>query len=289
MADTLRIAAAQVSVAPIQTVVDFWSRMERLVNAAKAAQCQALLLPEYACLSLLVHGHNSDVPFNKRLQKFSEVGFCDYENRLKDLSHRHAITLVGATYPFQTSEHQIVNRGLVLRPKSEPLFQDKLNMTRFEKEDWGLSRANHTALQLFEICGVSCAMTICYDVEFSKVTTQAAAAGAEILFVPSCTDDDHSYWRVRHCAHARAVENQCFVVMASVIDGDPRFDEISAHVGQAGLFSPCDGRFPERGILAEAETHGEQIVTAELDFLELRRVRASGSVLNLRDQMNASG
>lgn len=30
-----------------------------------------------------------------------------------------------------------------------------------------------------------------------------------MLFIPFCTDERQSYMRVRYCAQARAVENQC--------------------------------------------------------------------------------
>lgn len=284
MSDKLRIASTQISLSPILSPIDFWQRIERLFKTAHKAQCHALLLPEYACLSLLTHGYSNEVPFKTRLLNFAKERFRDYESMLFELAHRYELTVVGGTYPVAISDQQIVNRGSIIRPNFPVLFQDKINMTRFESEVWGISRTSQSELQMFEISGVTCAMTICYDVEFPRVTAQAAAAGVELLFVPSCTDDTHSYWRVRHCAHARTIENQCFVALASVIDGDSRFPEMDSHVGQAGILAPCDGRFPERGILAEAKSQSEDIIWVDLDLLELREIRKNGSVLNLRDQ-----
>lgn len=284
MTDKLRIAATQISLLPIQSTRDFWQRIEHLFRTAHAAQCRALLLPEYACLSLLIHGYPDEVPFQTRLNNFAKEKFREYESMLSELAHRYELTVVGGSYPVAISEQQIVNRGFVFRPKMPAIFQDKINMTRFESEVWGISRASQNRLHVFDISGVSCAMAICYDVEFPSVTAQATAKGVELLFVPSCTDDIHSYWRVRHCAHARTIENQCFVALASVIDGDHRFKEMDSHVGQSGIFSPCDGRFPARGILAEGNSKGEELIWADLDLLELREIRKNGSVLNLRDQ-----
>jgi len=52
---------------------------------------------------------------------------------------------------------------------------------------------------------------ICYDIEFPEVARVLAEAGAEILFVPSCTDGREGFCRVRYCAQARAIENQVYV------------------------------------------------------------------------------
>ena len=49
---------------------------------------------------------------------------------------------------------------------------------------------------------------VCYDVEFPEAARHLADEGAEILFVPFCTDNRQGYLRVRYCAQARAIENQ---------------------------------------------------------------------------------
>ena len=51
-------------------------------------------------------------------------------------------------------------------------------------------------------------MLICYDSEFPELARHLADQGAMILFVPFCTDTSNGYYRVRHCAQARAIELQ---------------------------------------------------------------------------------
>jgi predicted amidohydrolase len=262
--------------------------MEHLLKQAKEASCQALLLPEYACLSLLVYGYAPEVPFRERLQRFAEDGHKLYEARILELSHLYQISLIGGTYPVSIAHGQIWNRCLIARKQAASLVQDKLHMTRFEAEEWHISSPQDPQLKVFDLEGVQAAVAICYDIEFPRVAAAAAEAGVELLLVPSCTDHVHGYWRVRHCAQARTVENQCFVAMASVVEGDTRFPEMDAHYGQAAIFSPCDGRFPEKGILAEGVAHHEGMVWADLDFDYVQEIRKNGSVLNLRDQGQGS-
>lgn len=284
MGRTFRLASTQISLAPLDNKESYFERMEKLVSRAKAASCHAILFPEYACLSLLVHGYPEGTSFGERLQHYAEEGHKIYESRLLDLAHRHQIPIVGGTYPVAVASGMLVNRCPIARPRAPLLGQDKLHMTRFEKEQWKISAPDEPLLKVFDLSGVRAAVAICYDIEFPKVTAAAAEAGVELLLVPSCTDHIHGYWRVRHCAQARTVENQCFVAMASVVEGDPRFSEMDIHYGQAGIFSPCDGSFPERGILAEGTLHREGVVWADLDLDHLHHIRRQGSVLNLRDQ-----
>ena len=117
----------------------------------------------------------------------------------------------------------------------------------------------------------------------------AASAGVEVLLVPSCTDDLHGYWRVRHCAAARAVETQSFVVLSSIVGGDRRYPEVAVHAGQGAVLSPCDVGFAERGIVAKGERDREGVCIAQLDLELLRHTRHDGTVLNLRDVRGGSG
>lgn len=283
MGRIFRLASTQISLAPLNDPESYWERIEMLVLKAKAASCQAILLPEYACLSLLVHGYPEQTSFRECLQNYAEEGYKTCESRLLDLAHRHGIHIIGGTYPVSVTHDVLVNRCLIAFSGAPSLFQDKIHMTRFEKEAWKISPPCDPSLMIFELSGVSAAVAICYDIEFPKVAAAAAEAGVELLLVPSCTDNVHGYWRVRHCAQARAVENQCFVAMASVVEGDPRFSEMDIHYGQAGIFAPCDGAFPERGVLAEGTLHREGVVWADLDLDLLHDIRRQGSVLNLRD------
>ena len=49
-----------------------------------------------------------------------------------------------------------------------------------------------------------------------------ASEGMQILFVPFLTDTQNAYSRVQVCAHARAIENECFVVIAGSVGNLPK-------------------------------------------------------------------
>ena len=63
---------------------------------------------------------------------------------------------------------------------------------------------------------------ICYDVEFPELTRLLAYEGLDILFVPFMTDTQNGYSRVRNCAMARAIENECYVAVAGSVGNLPK-------------------------------------------------------------------
>ncbi len=105
---------------------------------------------------------------------------------------------------------ELINRCHFFSPAGDVGVQDKLHMTRFEKEDWIVRSGKR--FKVFDTDFGKVAIAICYDVEFPELARTAARAGATVLIVPSCTDDRQGYLRVRYCAQARAIENQMYVL-----------------------------------------------------------------------------
>jgi predicted amidohydrolase len=155
-------------------------------------------------------------------------------------------------------------------------------MTRFEDEEWSVA-TGQPVVRIFEWKGATIGIAICYDVEFPEYVRKLVQKDVDLILVPSCTDDIHGYWRVRHCAEARGVEGQVYVVMSSIVRNDPAHPEIDAHYKQAGWFTPCDKAFPPGGILALGNLNQEDVATHLLDFALIEDVRKNGTVLNRRD------
>ena len=63
---------------------------------------------------------------------------------------------------------------------------------------------------------------ICYDCEFPELVRLMALQGMQLLIVPFLTDTQNAFSRVRLCAMARAVENECFVAIAGSVGNLPK-------------------------------------------------------------------
>jgi predicted amidohydrolase len=278
MSEQLIVATANFSLAP-RPSAEFWREIDACCKAAKQQGSTVLLFPEYCMLGLLPPSRE---PFTRRIRSLAATLKGTLVGELQTMAKRHQLWLVAGSTPWEHG-NAIVNRCHVIAPDGMLVHQDKIRLTRFESEEW-LMAAGEPKLAVFLIAGVRCAIAICYDVEFADVAHAALREEVELLFVPSCTELEHGYWRVRHCAAARAVENQCFAVVASIVGGDPTCPDISDHYGKACILSPCDGSFPANGVLTETVEKSEsEVVAAVLDFTEIRRLRKSGSVLNIRD------
>ncbi len=127
-------------------------------------------------------------------------------------------------------------------------------------------------------------MLICYDSEFPEAARYLSDEGAEIIFVPYCTDNRQGYLRVRYCSQARAVENQIYVAMAGCVGNLPDVTNMHINYAQAAVFTPSDYQFSRDGIAAEADSNEETILVCDLDLDDLEEARNLGTVRPLRDR-----
>ena len=141
-------------------------------------------------------------------------------------------------------------------------------------------------LQTFDTDCAKVGVLICYDVEFPELSRLMADQGMQILFVPFLTDTQNAYSRVRVCAQARAIENECFVVIAGCVGNLPRVHNMDIQYAQSGVFTPCDFAFPTDGKRAEATPNTEMILVSDVDLDLLNALHTYGSVRNLKDRRN---
>ncbi len=257
---------------------EFWRRFRHLAEQARDRGAEIILFPEYFSLAWLLADGGKCA---ERLKAAADLESGFVEEACRAASELR-LGIIAGTMPHVEGKLEPRNRCWICLPGQEPFYQDKLNMTRSEDEKWKIS-SGAPELRVFRYAGATCAVAICYDVEFPSYCAAAADAKVDVLFVPSNTGTAHGYWRVRHCAEARAIENQCFVVMSSVVEGDARYDEIGGHFGRACILSPCDVGFPDSGVLAEARPNAEDVIAARLELRALQEIRQNSTVLNLRD------
>lgn len=281
---SLKVAAVQFDLKEIKTENAFWVRVENFCRRAAQQKVKVILFPEYFSLSLLLYFSKDN--FSKALFSFSALE-KPFHSRMAELAKKYKLFVVAGTVPVQVKK-KLINRCYVYTPKGKRLAQDKINMTRFEDEAWGVQSGKNDYL-VFSVEGVKFGIAICFDVEFPRYVERLIQKKIDILLVPSCTEDVHGYWRVRHCAEARAIEGQIYVVQSCIVGGNPKHSEIFPHFGQAVVVGPCDVGFPPGGCLVENEANRESILIASLDMNRLRHVQRKGSVLNRQLVFSSKG
>ena len=125
---------------------------------------------------------------------------------------------------------------------------------------------------------------ICYDVEFPELARLQSEQGMQFLFVPFWTDTKNAYLRVRCCAQARAIENECYVVIAGSVGNLPKVDGADIQYAQSAVFSPSDFSFPHDAIMAETTPNTEMTLIVDLDLEKLDKLKNEGSVRNYLDR-----
>jgi predicted amidohydrolase len=125
---------------------------------------------------------------------------------------------------------------------------------------------------------------ICYDIEFPELSRVAVSKGAQIIFVPFCTDERYGYLRVRQCAQARCIENGVYAVIAGNVGNLPFVENMDIQYAQSGIYTPSDFMFSRDAIAAECTPNVETVVIHDVDLEILKRHRSNGSTLNWFDR-----
>ena len=193
-----------------------------------------------------------------------------------------SVYLLAASLIVEAAAGRYVNRAYFFGPDGECHFQDKLVMTRFEAEEWLIESGE--GLSVFETAYGTLGVNICYDAEFPDFARAQAAAGCDVLLIPSFTGSLHGYQRVRVGSMARALENQIYTVHAPCLADAPWSYAIETAVGAPAVYAPPDTGFPASGVVAEGTMDAPGWLCCDLDLALIREVRRSGQVLNARDR-----
>nr|WP_314484492.1 carbon-nitrogen hydrolase family protein [uncultured Pseudomonas sp.] len=279
-----RVAACQYAIELHETWEAYADHLQALCAEAVQAGARLLLLPEYA--GLVLSGQLT--PEQRGDLKASIAGIQPLIEPWKalcaGLARRWGIYLQPGTLPVLDSDGAYRNRAWLFGPHGALGYQDKLMMTRFEREQWGIAAGQ--GLNVFETDIGRLGILVCYDNEFPLLARRLAEQGADLILAPSCTDTEAGYHRVRIGAQARALENQIAVLQSPTVGMAPWSPALDENLGRAGLFVPPDRGMPGDGVVALSESlrpHCSRWLVCDLDLEAVRRVRQEGQVFTRRD------
>lgn len=273
----VRIAAVQYQMETVSGWREFEDQVRYILEAAAEYQPEFVLLPEIFTAQLLSFIGRRDVrDAVRRLDKYTPR----YIALMQSIVREHGFHLIGGSHPTLRGD-ALYNTAYLFAPNGDYQMQDKIHRTRWEKEKWDTTAGD--TLSVFETVHGKIAILICYDIEFPELARAVCEAGAEILFVPSCTDDRQGYWRVRYCCHARAIENQVYVALTGTVGHLP-VAGLGLNYGQAAIMTPSDFPFSRDGVAAEGVANTEQIVIADVDLADLAESRINGTTIPVLDK-----
>lgn len=274
----VRLGLVQWQMRPYQSMNDLFEQVEYFVDAVSGYKADFALFPEFFNAPLMAkYNHLSEAEAIRKLAAYTE----DARTRFTDLAISYNINIITGSMPMFKGDN-LYNVGFLCRRNGTSESYEKLHITPDESKFWGMVGGDK--IKVYETdCG-PIGILICYDVEFPEVSRLLVEQGMKILFVPFLTDTQNGYSRVRHCAQARAIENECYVAIAGAVGNLPRVHNMDIQFAQSAVFTPCDFSFPTNGIRAEATPNTEMILVSDLDLELLVELHTYGSVRNLRDR-----
>ena len=257
---------------------ELMEQAEFFVDSVSAYRSDFALFPEFFNAPLMAaYNHLPESQAIRELAKFTP----EVVQRFSELAISYNINIITGSMP-EIKDELLYNVGYICKRDGTIERYEKLHVTPNEARVWGLQGGNQ--LKTFNTdCG-KIGVLICYDSEFPELSRLLADEGMDILFIPFLTDTQNGYSRVRHCAQARAIENECYVAIAGSVGNLPKVNNMDIQYAQSMVFTPCDFSFPANGIKAEATTNTEMILIADVDLDLLKDLNKFGSVRNLKDR-----
>lgn len=277
---TVRLGLIQWQMRSYKDFEDMMQQAEFFVDAVSGYHSDFVLFPEYFNAPLMAkYNHLSESQAIRELAKYTNKII----DRMSELAITYNTNIITGSMP-QVQNGSLNNVGHLCRRDGNVEKYEKIHVTPDEARTWGMQGGK--MVKTFDTDSGRIGVLICYDVEFPELSRLLADEQMEILFVPFLTDTQNGYSRVRHCAQARAIENECYVAIAGCVGNLPKVHNMDIQYAQSMVFTPCDFAFPTNGIKAEATPNSEMILIADVDLDQLRELNQFGSVRNLRDRRN---
>ncbi len=274
----VRVGTVQWQMRPAPTFEELMVQVEYFVDTIAGYKADFVMFPEFFNFPLMVQ-------FNQENPAESIRDLAGYTERLREemlrLALEYNINIIAGSMP-EYQNGTLRNVCYLLRRDGTWERQYKLHITPDEFDYWGLTGGD--GLQVFDTDAGRIGILICYDVEFPELARLMAERRMQLLFVPYWTDTKNAYERVRRCAQARAIENECYVIISGSVGNLPNVENMDIQYSQAAVFTPSDYAFPHDAIAAEATPNTEMSLIADLDLQKLDTVRHHGSVRNFRDR-----
>lgn len=274
----VRLAVVQWQMRVFESFEDFIQQVEFFVDTVSSYNCDLVLFPELLDVPLMARFQQEDpAEAIRSLAEYSEP----YRAELKRMALGYNINIVGGSVPEYWDE-KLYNVSYLCRRDGTTDSQYKLHITPDETQYWGLRGGSQ--VKVFDTDIGKIGILICYDVEFPEVPRYMVDQGMNILLVPYWTDTKNGYLRVRRCAQARAIENECYVAISGSVGNIPKVENMDIQYSQSAVFTPSDFAFPHDAVAAEATPNTEMTLMVDLDLDLLKELRQQGSVRNLQSR-----
>ncbi len=268
----MRVCTVQYQLRQIKHFEDFATNVEYFVDVASDYRSDFVVFPEMFTNQLLSFlpqkGPGTTI---RMLSEFTQ----QYLDLFSGLAVKYNTNIIGGSH-IMLEGADLFNISFLFKRDGTVGKQYKIHITPHERKWWGVKPGNK--VEVFDTDKGKVAILICYDIEFPELARIARKKGANVIFVPFCTDERRAYLRVKYCSQARCIENQVYVVTSGCVGNLPFVENMDVHYAESAIFTPNDFHFARDGIAAECNANIETMIFQDLDLNNLQKHRESGSV-----------
>lgn len=274
-----RLGVVQWKMRRFESFDDFMQQVEFFVDTVSDYKADIVLFPELFNAPL-IHTYEGNNPAEamRMLAGYTE----NMRQAMTEMALKYNINIVAGSVPQVYDDGKLYNVSYLCRRDGTWDSQEKLHITPEETNCWGISGGHD--LKVFDTDIGKIGILICYDVEFPELARLQALRGVKLLLVPFWTDTKTAYLRVRRCAQARAIENECYVAISGSVGNIPKVETMGIQYSQSAIFTPSDFSCPHDATAAEATPGIETTLIANLDLDLIKEIRALGSVKNVENR-----
>lgn len=276
--EVVRVGTIQWQMREVASVDALLRQVEYFVDALSSYQSDFAIFPEFFNAPLMGLTDQSD---QHKAVRFLANYTDTFVTAMSRLAISYNINIVTGSMPVLEGD-RLFNVSHLCHRDGQIESQRKIHITPHERRDWVIEGGDQ--LRVFETDAGRVAILICYDIEFPELSRLLAAQQVDMIFVPFWTDTKNGHLRVKLCAQARAVENECYVITAGSVGNLPSVENLDLQYAQSAVYTPSDFIFSHDALLAEATPNSEMLLFADLDLRKLKQLRGEGSVNNWRDR-----
>lgn len=275
---TIRLGLVQWQMRLFPNMESFYEQVEFFVDAVSGYKSDFILFPEFFNTPLLEpYNHLGPMEAMRKLaEKTQEI-----VAKMHQFSLSYNVNIISGSMPL-VEDGKLYNVSYLCHRTGKIDEFRKIHITPNERNYYAMVGGDQ--IKVFDTdCG-KVGILICYDVEFPELSRIYAEQGMQILFVPFLTDTQNGYTRVRHCAQARAIENECYVAIAGCVGNLPKVNNMDIQFAQSAVFTPSDFAFPTNAVKAETTPNTEMMLIVDVDLHLLDELHHYGSVRILNDR-----
>lgn len=277
MARSVTLSACQYHAQEINGFEDMATRVRSLLD--QAAGSDIAVFPELFTIELfttLKDWKRRPISELVLIDQFTS----DYKSLFREEARTRGQFIAAGSHLVKVADDRFENIAYLFGPDGETYEHSKTHIFPAEA---GWSTSEGSKMDVVQLPFAKVGFNVCYETEIPECSAALAEQGAEIILTPSATFTEQGFWRVRHCAQSRCIENQVYLIHCC-LGGQPG-GPLPNGWARSSVLGPCDLAWENAaGIIAEAPTNVETTVTGTVNLDILYENRASGAATTFKDR-----